>query len=259
MIAIDRKELLQVLVKVQRHLCVYSHDKDRDAPTKFCDCKFGGKNVGGTQEDNGCPELRVIIAMLGAITDEEYAKVILRLTRNKMNTHDSGPVVPSMTEEYLKDFPRRRRLEKLCPGELAVRNAVKVVEGMGADVLLTEAVNLLCAAQDKVSDYYDMTHTPIKEGSVNMKPLADRVVIKVLEADEVSPGGIHIPSTAKEKPQKGEVVAVGPGKVGDDSKIVPLSVKVGDKVLYSKYSGAEVNVDGQEYLIVKESDVLAVL
>jgi len=75
----------------------------------------------------------------------------------------------------------------------------------------------------------------------------------------MTPGGLHIPATAKEKPQKGEVVAVGPGRVADDGTKIAVELKVGDKVLYSRYSGAEVTVYGQEYLIVKESDVLAVI
>jgi len=94
---------------------------------------------------------------------------------------------------------------------------------------------------------------------MKIQPLADRVVIKVLEADEKTPGGLHIPATAKEKPQKGEVVAVGPGEIADDGQKINMELKSGDIVLYAKYSGTEVIVDGQEYLIVHESDVLAVL
>ncbi len=89
---------------------------------------------------------------------------------------------------------------------------------------------------------------------VNIKPLADRVVIKAAEAETKTAGGIIIPDTAKEKPQKGTVVAVGPGK-----KDEPTTVKVGDSVLYGKYSGTELNVDGQEYLIMRESDIYAIL
>jgi chaperonin GroES len=91
-----------------------------------------------------------------------------------------------------------------------------------------------------------------------VNPLADRVVIKALEETEQMRGGLYIPDTAKEKPQQGEVMAVGPGRY-DDGKLVPMSVKVGDKVLYGKYSGTEVTIDGEQLLILRESDVLAVL
>ncbi|MGB5875213.1 MAG: co-chaperone GroES [Bacteroidota bacterium] len=94
---------------------------------------------------------------------------------------------------------------------------------------------------------------------MKMKPLADRVVIKPSEAEETSRGGIILPDTAKEKPVIGEVVAVGPGKVSDDGKKVPMELKVGDKVLYGKYSGTEVTVEGEEYLIMREADIFAVV
>jgi chaperonin GroES len=94
---------------------------------------------------------------------------------------------------------------------------------------------------------------------MKMKPLADRVVIKPSEAEETSKGGIILPDTAKEKPVVGEVVAVGPGKVSDEGKKVPMEVKVGDKVLYGKYSGTEVTVEGEEYLIMREADIFAVV
>jgi chaperonin GroES len=94
---------------------------------------------------------------------------------------------------------------------------------------------------------------------LKVKPLADRVVVKPLEDAEQMRGGLYIPDTAKEKPQQGEVVAVGPGKVGDDGKRVQPELKVGDKVLYGKYSGTEVALDGGQYLILRESDVLAVI
>jgi chaperonin GroES len=94
---------------------------------------------------------------------------------------------------------------------------------------------------------------------MNVKPLADRILVKPLEAEEKSKGGIIIPDNAKEKPQKGEVVAVGPGKIADNGQKIAMELKKGDKVLYGKYSGTEVTVDDQEYLIVKESDVLAVI
>ncbi len=92
---------------------------------------------------------------------------------------------------------------------------------------------------------------------MKLKPLSDRVIIKPLPAEEKTKGGIIVPDTAKEKPVMGEVVAVGPGKRGDDGKIVPMEVKAGDKVLYGKYSGTEVTVDGEEYLIMRESDIFA--
>ena len=94
---------------------------------------------------------------------------------------------------------------------------------------------------------------------MKMKPLADRVVVKTSEADEQVKGGIIIPDTAKEKPQQGEVVAVGPGKISDAGSLMKMEVKVGDKVLYGKYSGTEVTVDDQELLIMRESDILAII
>ena len=94
---------------------------------------------------------------------------------------------------------------------------------------------------------------------MKMKPLADRVVVKTSEADEQVKGGIIIPDTAKEKPQEGEVVAVGPGKISDAGSLIKMEVKVGDKVLYGKYSGTEVTVDDQELLIMRESDILAII
>ena len=94
---------------------------------------------------------------------------------------------------------------------------------------------------------------------MNIKPLADRVVVKPLELDEAKVGSIYIPETAKEKPQEGEVVAVGPGKVSDTGDKVAMEVKVGDKVLYGKYSGTEVTVDSVDYLIMRESDILAII
>jgi chaperonin GroES len=94
---------------------------------------------------------------------------------------------------------------------------------------------------------------------MKIKPLADRVVIKPSPAEEKTKGGIILPDTAKEKPVIGEVVAVGPGKVTDDGKKVPPEVKVGDKVLYGKYSGTEVTVEGDEYLIMREADIFAIV
>ena len=94
---------------------------------------------------------------------------------------------------------------------------------------------------------------------MGFRPLHDRVVIKRLEQEEKTAGGIIIPDTAKEKPSQGEVVAVGPGARGEDGKVIALDVKAGDKVLFGKWSGTEVKVDGQDLLIMKESDVLGVL
>ena len=92
-----------------------------------------------------------------------------------------------------------------------------------------------------------------------IQPLADRVVVKPLEETEQMRGGLYIPDTAKEKPMQGTIVAVGPGKLSDENERITPDVKVGDKVLYGKYSGTEVNVDGEEYLILRESDILAVI
>jgi chaperonin GroES len=94
---------------------------------------------------------------------------------------------------------------------------------------------------------------------LNLRPLADRVVIKKLDAEETTAGGIVIPDTAKEKPQKGEVLAVGPGKTGEDGKKQPMELKQGDKVLFAKYAGTEVKIDGVEFVIMAERDILAVI
>lgn len=94
---------------------------------------------------------------------------------------------------------------------------------------------------------------------LQFKPLADRVVVKKLEAEEKTAGGIVLPDTAKEKPQQGEVLAAGPGKFNDKGAREPMEVKVGDKVLFAKYSGTEVKIDGVEYLILAERDILAIV
>jgi chaperonin GroES len=94
---------------------------------------------------------------------------------------------------------------------------------------------------------------------MNVKPLGDRVLVHPLEQEEVKKGGIIIPDTAKEKPQEGKVVAVGPGKKDDNGKIIHLDVKKGDRVLYSKYGGTEIKIDGKDYLIMREDDILGVL
>ena len=94
---------------------------------------------------------------------------------------------------------------------------------------------------------------------MNLKPLADRVVIKVLEAEETTASGIVLPDKAKEKPQEGEIVAVGAGKVLDSGERMEMDVKVGDKVLYSRYAGTEVKVKGEEYLVLRQDDILAIV
>lgn len=93
--------------------------------------------------------------------------------------------------------------------------------------------------------------------AMNLKPLADRVVVKPIVKEEVTKGGIVIPDTAKEKPQEGEVVAVGPGKLGEDGKRIEMEVKKGDRVIYAKYAGTEWKHDNEEYMILRESDILA--
>lgn len=97
------------------------------------------------------------------------------------------------------------------------------------------------------------------KAKLNIKPLSDRVVVEALDETEEMRGGLYIPDTAKEKPQQGTVMAVGPGRRSDEGEIIPTELSVGDRVLYGKYSGTEVTVDGTEYLIIKESDVLAVI
>ena len=94
---------------------------------------------------------------------------------------------------------------------------------------------------------------------MNLKPLGERVIVKPKEAEEVTKGGIILPDTAKEKPMEGEIVAVGEGKIADDGKLIKMELKVGDKVLYGKYSGTEIKVNDVEYLIMRESDVYAII
>ena len=94
---------------------------------------------------------------------------------------------------------------------------------------------------------------------MKIKPLADRVVVKPLPAEDKTKGGLFVPDTAKERPQQGEVVAVGPGRVTDDGKRIPAEVKVGDRILYGKYTGTEVDYEGTEYLIMRESDIFAII
>ena len=93
--------------------------------------------------------------------------------------------------------------------------------------------------------------------ATKLQPLADRVLVKPIEKEEKTKSGIYLPDTAKEKPQEGKVVAVGPGKMTDDGKRIPLDLKVGDRVIYAKYGGTEIKVDDEEMMILRESDVLA--
>lgn len=95
--------------------------------------------------------------------------------------------------------------------------------------------------------------------SLNIKPLGDRLVVKPLEEEEITPSGIVLPETAKEKPQKGEVLAVGPGSRNDDGDRIKMDVSTGDKVLFAKYGGTEIKMDGDKLLILRESDILAIL
>ena len=94
---------------------------------------------------------------------------------------------------------------------------------------------------------------------MKIKPLRDRVIVRRLQEEEKTKGGIIIPDTAKEKPQEGEVVAVGSGKILEDGKVVPLEIKKGDRILFGKYSGTEVKVEGEDYLMMREDDILGVL
>ncbi|HSP99444.1 MAG TPA: co-chaperone GroES [Candidatus Dormibacteraeota bacterium] len=94
---------------------------------------------------------------------------------------------------------------------------------------------------------------------MKIRPLQDRVIVQRVQEEEKTKGGIIIPDTAKEKPQEGKVVAVGKGKVGDDGKLIALDVKAGDRILFGKYSGTEVKIDGEDFLIMREDDILGVL
>ena len=101
-------------------------------------------------------------------------------------------------------------------------------------------------------------NTERRKGMVaKLQPLGDRVLVKPIEKEEKTKSGIYLPDTAKEKPQEGEVLAVGPGKMTDDGKRVPMDLKVGDRVLYAKYGGTEIKIDDEEMMILRESDILA--
>lgn len=93
----------------------------------------------------------------------------------------------------------------------------------------------------------------------SIRPLGDRIIVKAVEQAEKTSGGIYLPDSAKEKPQQGKVIAVGTGRKNDKGEVIPMEVSVGDKVLYGKYSGTEVKIDGEFYLIIKESEILAIL
>ena len=108
-------------------------------------------------------------------------------------------------------------------------------------------------------DNYGHPKVEVDIVSVNIKPLEDRIVVKPLDAEQTTASGLVIPDTAKEKPQEGEVLSIGPGRIDDNGNRVPLDVNVGDKVIYSKYGGTEVKYSGEEYLILSARDVLAVI
>ena len=95
--------------------------------------------------------------------------------------------------------------------------------------------------------------------AVRLRPLGDRVIVRPIEKKDEIRGGLIIPDTAKEKPQEGEIIAAGKGKIGEDGKLIPMDVKAGDKILYGKYSGTEVKIDGQEYLIMHQDDILGIV
>ena len=94
---------------------------------------------------------------------------------------------------------------------------------------------------------------------MNLRPLQDRIIVKRLEEETMTAGGLYIPDTAKEKPQKGEIIAVGKGKITEDGKVIPVDLKVGEKVLFGKYAGTEIKIDGADYLIMREDDILGVI
>ena len=95
--------------------------------------------------------------------------------------------------------------------------------------------------------------------ALNLKPLGSRVVVQPIEQEDITPSGLVLPETAKEKPQKGKILSVGPGDRDEDGKRIPMDVKVGDEVLFAKYSGTEIKIESEKYLIIKESDILAIV
>ena len=111
----------------------------------------------------------------------------------------------------------------------------------------------------RVLTIYKQKYKEIIMSKLNIKPLGDRIVVKPMEAEEKTKGGIILPDTVKEKPVEGTIVAAGPGRKSDDGKIVEMEVKVGEKILYGKYSGTEVTIEGEEYLIMRESDIFAIV
>jgi len=110
------------------------------------------------------------------------------------------------------------------------------------------------AGQPRIRDVRDLGRA-----SVKFRPLQDRVLVRRVEEEETTAGGIIIPDTAKEKPMEGEVLAAGPGTRGDDGKLHPLDVKVGDRVLFGKWSGTEIKIDGEDFVVMKESDIMGVV
>jgi chaperonin GroES len=121
---------------------------------------------------------------------------------------------------------------------------------------LPAAIIMFGTLKGRVPAHVTLSSTIDQEGCMDLKPLGDRVIVEVLDEEETTFSGIVLPDTAKEKPQRGKVLAVGPGKY-EDGKLVPLDVKKGDEVIFSKYGGTEVKVSGDEYLILRESDILA--
>jgi chaperonin GroES len=111
----------------------------------------------------------------------------------------------------------------------------------------------------RVLTIYKQKYKEIVMSKLKIKPLGDRIVVKPMEAEEKTKGGIILPDTVKEKPVEGTIVAAGPGRKSDDGKTVEMEVKVGEKILYGKYSGTEVTIEGEEYLIMRESDIFAIV
>jgi len=135
------------------------------------------------------------------------------------------------------------------------KSASRVVRELeGTDIALYPVANLQTSASTARSKC-----SSIREDPVRFRPLQDRVLIRRIEEEEKTVGGIIIPDTAKEKPMEGEVIAAGPGARGDDGKVQPLDVKVGDRVLFGKWSGTEIKIDGEDFVVAKESDIMGVV